>query len=84
MAVGDFRTAVEDATGSGASNSAAQFTAVDTMFVDGIDRARAEMRGNITRSISVLTGLASGAIVLMIVSGAAIGIGLIPRLREYL
>lgn len=84
LAVGDFTTAVTVATGNGVQDSSTQFRLLDTMLDNGIDDARAELRGNVVRAKSVLTGLASGAIVLAVAAAAAVGVGLIPRLREYL
>nr|WP_296773071.1 hypothetical protein [Rhodococcus sp. (in: high G+C Gram-positive bacteria)] len=84
LSIGDFNTAVTVATGSGVADSAAQFRALDDMLADGIAQARTELRGNISRGKTALVGLSSGAVVLTIAAAAAIGAGLLPRLREYL
>ncbi|MCJ0977700.1 hypothetical protein MTX35_08300 [Rhodococcus sp. ARC_M12] len=84
LEVGDFNGAVAIATGTGESDSAAAFTALDSVLVDGIENARRELRSNIDRSVWVLSGLSDGAYVLTIAASVAFGIGLFPRLREYL
>lgn len=84
LASGDFNGAVDIATGSGPEDSAAAFVALDTVLVDGIEDARGELRSNITRSVSILSGLSTGAIVLTIIASLAVAVGLLPRLREYL
>ena len=84
LAVGDFNTAVTIATGSGVADSAFQFNALDEMLIDGIENARGELRGNVERAKTSLTGLSSGAIFLTIAAAATVAVGLIPRLREYL
>lgn len=84
LEVGDFNGAVSIATGTGESDSAAAFTALDSVLVDGIENARSELRSNIDRSVWVLSGLSNGAYVLTVVASVAFGVGLFPRLREYL
>ncbi|MBY4381675.1 hypothetical protein HQO24_09495 [Rhodococcus fascians] len=84
LEVGDFNGAVSIATGSGDSDSAAAFNALDSVLVDGIDSARGELRSNIDRSVWVLSGLSNGAYVLTVVASVSFGVGLFPRLREYL
>ncbi|WP_415973105.1 hypothetical protein [Rhodococcus sp. 077-4] len=84
LEVGDFNGAVAIATGTGESDSAAAFTALDSVLVDGIENARRELRSNIDRSVWVLSGLSNGAYVLTVVASVAFGVGLFPRLREYL
>ena len=84
LEVGDFNGAVAIATGTGESDSAAAFTALDSVLVDGIENARSELRSNIDRSVWVLSGLSNGAYVLTVVASVAFGVGLFPRLREYL
>lgn len=84
LEIGDFTTAVNIATRSGSQDSTAQFRALDGMLIDGIDQARSELRGNIQRAKSSLTGLSSGTVVLTTLAAAAVILGLIPRLREYL
>ncbi|WP_256980450.1 hypothetical protein [Rhodococcus sp. 14-2496-1d] len=84
LEVGDFNGAVSIATGSGESDSAAAFTALDRVLVDGIENARSELRSNIDRSVWVLSGLSNGAYVLTVFASVAFGVGLFPRLREYL
>ncbi|MDJ0393264.1 hypothetical protein QMK17_07960 [Rhodococcus sp. G-MC3] len=84
LTTGDFNTAVTVATGSGVADSAAQFRALDDMLADGITQARTELRGNISRGKTALVGLSSGAVILTVAASAAIGAGLLPRLREYL
>ncbi|MGA9871626.1 MAG: hypothetical protein WBQ44_10855 [Rhodococcus sp. (in: high G+C Gram-positive bacteria)] len=84
LAVGDFSTAVTIATGSGVADSAAAFDRLDAMLTDGIEQARTDLRGNVERAKTSLAGLSTGAIVLTIGASAAVGVGLIPRLREYL
>ncbi|OZC68638.1 hypothetical protein CH306_12750 [Rhodococcus sp. 15-725-2-2b] len=84
LEVGDFNGAVSIATGSGESDSAAAFTALDSVLVDGIENARSELRSNIDRSVWVLSGLSNGAYVLTVFASIAFGVGLFPRLREYL
>ncbi|OZC47147.1 hypothetical protein CH286_13215 [Rhodococcus sp. WWJCD1] len=84
LEVGDFNGAVAIATGTAESDSAAAFTALDSVLVDGIENARAELRSNIDRSVGVLSGLSNGAYVLTVVASVAFGVGLFPRLREYL
>ncbi|KAA0925130.1 hypothetical protein FQ188_12105 [Rhodococcus sp. ANT_H53B] len=84
LEVGDFNGAVSITTGTGESDSAAAFTALDSVLVDGIENARSELRSNIDRSVWVLSGLSNGAYVLTVVASVAFGVGLFPRLREYL
>ncbi|WP_256979091.1 MULTISPECIES: hypothetical protein [unclassified Rhodococcus (in: high G+C Gram-positive bacteria)] len=84
LEVGDFNGAVSIATGTGESDSAAAFTALDSVLVDGIENARSELRSNIDRSVWVLSGLSNGAYVLTVFASVAFGVGLFPRLREYL
>lgn len=84
LEVGDFNGAVSIATGTGESDSAAAFTALDSVLVDGIENARSELRSNIDRSVWVLSGLPDGAYVLTVFASVAFGVGLFPRLREYL
>ncbi|WP_245819636.1 hypothetical protein [Rhodococcoides yunnanense] len=84
LATGDFNGAVTITTGSGVQDSSAQFRALDEQLVDGIEQARKELRGNIVRAKSALAGLAAGAVVLTIAAAAAVGVGIVPRLREYL
>lgn len=84
LSVGDFNTAVTIATGSGVVDSTAQFNTLDGMLVDGIEDARAELRGNVARAKTALAGLSSGAVILTLGAAAAVGAGLVPRLREYL
>ncbi|MFI8568497.1 hypothetical protein ACIGGF_18260 [Rhodococcus sp. NPDC078407] len=81
---GDFNGAVAIAAGTGRSDSAAAFAALDGVLVDGIENARRELRSNIDRSVWVLSGLSNGAFVLTVVASVAFGVGLFPRLREYL
>ena len=84
LEAGDFNGAVAIATGTGESDSAAAFNALDSVLVDGIENARGELRSNIDRSVWVLSGLSNGAWVLTIAASVAFVIGLFPRLREYL
>ncbi|CCQ14961.1 Hypothetical membrane protein [Rhodococcus sp. AW25M09] len=84
LEVGDFNGAVAIATGTGEFDSAAAFNALDGVLVDGIENARRELRSNIDRSVGVLSGLSDGAWVLTIGASVAFGVGLFPRLREYL
>ncbi|WP_236077615.1 hypothetical protein [Rhodococcus sp. P1Y] len=84
LTVGDFNTAVTIATGSGVADSAFQFKSLDDMLIGGIEDARSELRGNVERAKTSLTGVSSGAIVLTVAAAAAVTGGLIPRLREYL
>ncbi len=84
LAIGDFTSAVNIATRSGGQDSTVQFRTLDGMLIDGIDEARAELRGNIQRAKAALTGLSSGTVVLTTLAAAAVILGLIPRLREYL
>jgi hypothetical protein len=84
LTVGDFNTAVTIATGSGVADSAAQFRALDDMLAAGIEEARTELRGNIDRAKTALAAMATGAVALTIGAAIAVGLGLLPRLREYL
>lgn len=84
LEIGDFNVAVTIATGGGVADSGVQFKILDTMLVDAIDQARLDLRANVTRAKTALTGLDSGAVILTIASAGAVAIGLIPRLREYL
>ena len=84
LEAGDFNGAVAIATGTGESDSAAAFNALDSVLVDGIENARGELRSNIDRSVWVLSGLSNGAWVLTIAASVAFVIGLFPRFHEYL
>lgn len=84
LAIGDFNTAVTIATGGGVADSGVQFRELDTMLADSIARARLDLRANVSRAKTALTGLDSGAVVLTVAAAGAVAIGLIPRLREYL
>ncbi len=84
LAIGDFNAAVTIATGGGVADSGVQFRVLDTMLVDAIDQARLDLRSNVARAKSALTGLDSGAVILTVAAAGAVAIGLIPRLREYL
>lgn len=84
LSVGDFNTAVTIATGGGVADSGVQFRVLDDMLVGAIEQARTDLRSNVARAKTALTGLDSGAVVLTIAAAGAVTVGLIPRLREYL
>ncbi|CAM3003864.1 Chemotaxis methyl-accepting receptor HlyB-like 4HB MCP domain-containing protein [Prescottella defluvii] len=83
LAVGDWTSAAMTTVGSDPASSTAQFDVVDTALSDGAESARAELRGDISRSSTVLSALGPGALVLTVVSAVGIPLGLWPRLREY-
>ena len=69
--------------GTDPATAASQFDIVDAALSDGAEAARAELRGDISRSSTVLSALGPGALVLTVVAAIGIPVGLWPRLREY-
>lgn len=83
LARGEWRTAVAVAVSDDPAGSAAQYAAADDQLTDAIGATRAELRRNIDRALSTLTGLAPGALVLAGLAAAGVVVGIGPRLREY-
>ncbi|QKT13080.1 hypothetical protein [Rhodococcus sp. W8901] len=83
LTVGDWTAAAMTTVGSDPATAASQFDIVDAALSDGTEAARAELRGDISRSSTVLSALGPGALVLTVVAAIGIPVGLWPRLREY-
>ncbi|MFC4604855.1 hypothetical protein [Rhodococcus kronopolitis] len=83
LGIGDWSGAADVAVGRGSDDSAAYFAGADAALDTAIEQARAELRGNLTHAHSILSGLASGSLVLSVLAVVGIGVGLWPRWREY-
>ncbi|MGZ4523118.1 MAG: hypothetical protein ACXVXO_06815, partial [Mycobacteriaceae bacterium] len=80
---GDYPGAVAIALGTGAADSGAQFTALDSALQGGISTTRQVVRDKVSGARSVFAGLAPGVFVLGLFAGVAAAAGMWPRLREY-
>ncbi|MFE3191150.1 hypothetical protein ACFXHA_19215 [Nocardia sp. NPDC059240] len=83
LSKGDFIGAAAVATGPGASEAAAQTSALDNALADGIAETRNTLRADTSHAARTLDLLGPGALVLSTAAAVLIAAGLWPRLREY-
>jgi hypothetical protein len=81
---GDYPAAVAQAIGPDPSASAAQFAVVESSLRDEIEQTRATLRARVSDAGVALSWSPTGTLALMVVAAAAAGIGLWPRLKEFL
>lgn len=81
---GDYNGAVEQAIGLDENASAAHFASADDALHGDIDTTRAQLRDDVSAAGTWLTFSPTGALVLMVLAAAAAGVGLWPRLKEFL
>lgn len=79
---GDWDGAVSVAVGP-AGESAIQYATVDAYLTHAIGQTRSELRSGVSRAVSTLGGLSTGAVGLAGVAVFGIVVGVLPRLREY-
>lgn len=81
---GDYAGAVAQTVGSDPGGSAAQFALVEASVQNEIERARSALREQVSTARGWLAWSPTGTLVLMALAGAAVVVGLWPRLKEFL
>jgi hypothetical protein len=81
---GDYPAAVDQALGTDAGASGAQFAVVETSLRDAIEQSRATMRGYVSDAGRYLSWMPIATLVLMTLAATVAVVGLWPRLREFL
>ncbi|WP_157573783.1 hypothetical protein [Nocardia jejuensis] len=80
----NYKGAVQQAVGSGDTTSAARFNALDESLRAELEQARAQVRDGADGAGDALTLISLGTFALMVAAAAAIGLGVWPRLKEFL
>lgn len=80
----DYIKAVQQAIGADPQSSAARFTALDRALSDNLADTRQDLRDGADRAGGSLLLSPTGSLLLLIFAGAAVVIGVWPRLEEFL
>ncbi|MBL1074276.1 hypothetical protein JK358_07685 [Nocardia sp. 2] len=80
----DYRAAVQQSIGTGAGASAAAFDTLDDAVTAELEDVRTRLRDSVDAAGDALTLSPFGTLVLLFGAAAATGIGLWPRLKEFL
>lgn len=81
---GDFAAAVDQSVGAGTESSAALFADVESSLRDDLEATRGTLRDKVSDAGTWLSFSPTGTLVLMVLAGAAVFVGLWPRLKEFL
>ncbi|GAB4587012.1 hypothetical protein [Nocardia sp. IFM 10818] len=80
----DYRGAVDQAIGTGVDDTATRFAALDVALRDELARTRAELRDDVDAAGDALMLSPLVALVLLVGAAGAVGVGVWPRLKEFL
>lgn len=83
LASGDFTSARALTIGNGSISTATGYTEVNDALVNAIADARTTFRDNIRTAQNLLGFTGTGIGALCVVAAVAVGLGMVPRIREY-